>query len=68
MDIKQTSIKKCVEIIESVVGEGIFDEAFFLSGPCGIGKTTVGHILADKLKLPLVEFRPGSRLHSASRL
>ena len=58
MDIKQTSIKKCVEIIESVVGNGIFDEAFFLSGPCGIGKTTVGHILADKLKLPLVEFRP----------
>ena len=58
MSMKQTTIKKCIEVINATVKAGIRDEAFFLSGPCGIGKTTVAHIVAKENNLPVAEFRP----------
>lgn len=58
MDITQSSVKRIVETISGLVDAGVKDMPFFLSGACGIGKTTVGHIIADKYDLPVVEFRP----------
>tara|TARA_R100000951_G_scaffold70820_2_gene59726 strand:- start:509 stop:1573 length:1065 start_codon:yes stop_codon:yes gene_type:complete len=58
VSIKQTTIKKVIEVVNATVKAGIRDEAFFLSGPCGIGKTTVAHIVGKDNNLPVVEFRP----------
>lgn len=58
MSMKTTTIKKCIEVINASAQAGIRDEAFFLSGPCGIGKTTVAHIVGKDNNLPVVEFRP----------
>lgn len=58
MDITQSSIKRIVDTISGLVDAGVRDMPFFLSGPCGIGKTTVGHIIGEKYSLPVREFRP----------
>ena len=58
MDIKQTSVKQVVQIITGLVDGGINDMPFFLSGSCGIGKTTVGHMIGEHYDLPVIEFRP----------